>query len=60
MACAGRRIYRRKMPNKPILCRLGKHQWETRHNEENVSYTVCARCGKDREKAHLLDRPGGL
>ncbi|MBD3312791.1 hypothetical protein GF352_05050 [archaeon] len=47
--------------NKPLLCRLGIHDWgvETYHEEEGSfvehSVKVCKRCGKKKEKTRKFE-----
>jgi hypothetical protein len=35
------------MTKKPLLCRLGIHKWQTRHNDEDETYLLCRRCGTE-------------
>jgi hypothetical protein len=43
---------------KPLLCRLGRHEWHREHNDEGQSYLVCERCGKYRDTMTLTDNLG--
>lgn len=31
---------------KTLMCRLGRHDWKRKRNEEGQPYKECARCGK--------------
>ena len=33
---------------KSVLCRLGRHNWETEKNTDGETYQRCSRCHRDR------------
>jgi hypothetical protein len=35
---------------KPLLCRIGRHAWKRRVNDEGKLYKECARCEKCAEE----------
>lgn len=42
----GRRRNMRSMWGQ-VLCRIGRHRWERRRNEDGKGYVACSRCSKD-------------
>jgi hypothetical protein len=47
-----------------VLCRLGRHRWQSKSTVEGVRYLTCARCGTDQggddtEPRPHLDDPRG-
>jgi hypothetical protein len=30
-----------------VLCRLGRHHWQRRSNDDGGAYFACTRCGKE-------------
>jgi hypothetical protein len=43
---------------KTLMCRLGRHDWKRKRNEEGQPYKECARCGKCREQQSAVGRSG--
>ena len=38
---------------KTLMCRLGRHDWKRKRNEEGQPYKECARCGKCAEEQSI-------
>jgi hypothetical protein len=48
------------MPAKPWKCRLGRHDWQRKHNEEDrTPYTQCTRCNRIQDVRTVYAHPGG-
>ena len=47
------------MSAKPLLCRLGRHQWRKEKTEDGNSFRLCQRCNKVEERWPSLPIAGG-
>ncbi len=43
------------MEKKPLLCRLHRHRWERRFNEDGQAFFLCDRCGSSKDVFILND-----
>jgi Prophage protein (DUF1660) len=45
--------------SKSLLCRLGRHRWETVETRDSDEYQRCSRCQRDRDRGLEGGGPAG-